>query len=70
MSVDDLVNLITDTRTKRRISRNELSRLSGVNTDMIKKIELKTKSPEIDILIKILNALDIDLILDIKYRKK
>lgn len=70
MSVDDLVNLITDTRTKRRISRNELSRLSGVNTDMIKKIELKTKSPEIDNLIKILNALDIDLILDIKYRKK
>lgn len=48
-------------RFQKRISQNELSKISGLSQSLISNIEKSKKSPTLVTLEKIMNALDVQL---------
>jgi len=53
-----IIQKIIDTRKSKKITQTELSRKSGVKQPVIARIEKGVNSPQLNTLIKILNALD------------
>jgi len=53
-----IIQKIIDTRKSRKITQAELSRKSGVKQPVIARMEKGVNSPQLNTLIKILNALD------------
>ena len=53
-----IIQKIIDTRKSKKITQTELSRKSGVKQPVIARMEKGVNSPQLNTLIKILNALD------------
>ena len=53
-----IIQKIIDTRKSKKITQAELSRKSGVKQPVIARMEKGVNSPQLNTLIKILNALD------------
>lgn len=61
-----LVNQITEERKKQKISKVELSKITGINRSTIFRIETFSTIPTLNILIKILDVLNMKIVIQPK----
>lgn len=59
--IDRLVKSIRDERLRQKLSMNEVATRSGLNHSMIGRVERRERLPTIDTLLRIAEALEIDL---------
>lgn len=59
--INDIIYQIIEERKKQNLSQSDLSDLSGLSQTTISRIETYTSTPTLPILIKIMNALNLDL---------
>ena len=57
----EVARLLRAERVRQKISMRQLSRMSGISQSMISYVEHDKSSPTLDSLLRIANALDIDL---------
>jgi transcriptional regulator with XRE-family HTH domain len=60
-----VAELVAETRVQKGLSQTALARLAGVSQPVIARIESGEHSPTIETLIKLANALDIELVVGI-----
>lgn len=63
MEIDEISRMIAREREKRGLSRYELSKRSGVQINHITKIEQGAMNARIDTIIRLLNAMNLELTL-------
>lgn len=61
---EEIIDKIVSARKKRNISQKELAKMAGLKQSAISRIENKINSPQLDTLLKMIDALD--LTFDIK----
>lgn len=60
----DIINVIVNTRKEKKMSQQDIANLTGLKQPAIARIENQVNSPQLDTLIKILDALDIKITLE------
>jgi len=68
--INEMVGKIRSYRIHRDISQRELSRISGVTQNIISRMENGTRTPQFQTLVKLIDALDLELTLSIKPKNK
>ena len=60
-TIDRLIALLEDERRRQGLSLNEVATRAGLSHTMIMRVEKRTRTPSIDTLLRIAEALDCDL---------
>jgi transcriptional regulator with XRE-family HTH domain len=66
----EVARLLRETREKRRISKNALAQLSGISRRMIGFVERGERNPTLDTLLRLTDAMGVDLEALIKKARK
>lgn len=57
----EVVRLLGEERTRRRISKNTLATLTGLNQSTMSRFERSAQNPTLDSLLRVADALQLDL---------
>lgn len=68
--INEMVGKIRAYRIHQGISQRELSRMSGVTQNIISRMENGTRIPQFQTLVKLIDALDLELTMSIKPKSK
>ena len=58
---ENIINTIISTRKKKGLTQKEVAKMTGLKQPAIARIENNVNSPQLDTLIKILDALDLKI---------
>ena len=58
---ENIINTIISTRKKKGLTQKEVAKMTGLKQPAIDRIENNVNSPQLDTLIKILDALDLKI---------
>lgn len=68
--IDRLINLLKEERLRQKLSLNQVAIKSGLNHSMIGRVERRERLPTIDTLLRIAEALEIDLAEVLRHAQK
>lgn len=67
---EQIADQVTEQRRARQLSQGELADLCGTTQSAIARLERGTRPPRIDTLLRVANALDCELVIQLRPRTK